>query len=169
MSRRVVSSENPKPETGKRRLRIVDPFAALLWSGVLLVTVALAVLSAQTGFNGRWYGDVLTMLDWIVGILALINLLATLSAGIRMTDGIADIGRDADGKRNSFEAVLLRDVTVADSAGETLSADMRRWRNASLRFHLKDGTVRQTKPASVLTARQLRAVKRFFGLTTDRS
>lgn len=165
MSRRVIVPGERKPETGKRRLRIVDPFAMALWCGILLVTVVLAVISAQTGFNAHWYGDVLTMLDWICGILALINIFAALSVGVRVTDGVADLGRKAGGERNSFEAALLRDVTVIDSTGAALPADARRWHNASLKFHLTDGSTRQMRPASVLTARQLRAVKRFFGLT----
>ena len=163
MSRRVITTEK-KPQAGKRRLRLVDPFALTLSLLVFLATAALAVVSAQTGFQKHWYGDVLTMLDWIVGILALVNLLCTLSVGVRITDGVADIGRNAGGGRNTFDAALLREITVADGNGERLSEDQRRWRNASLKFHLTDGTTRLSRPAAILTAHQLRSVRHFFGL-----
>lgn len=162
--RRVLTGGSEKPMTGKRRLRLVDPFAVGLWSVILLVTVFLAVLSALKGFNEHWYGDVLTVLDWIVGILALINLMATFSTGVRVTDGVADLGKSAGGGRNSFEVTLLRDITVVDSEGNRLPEDVRRWRNASLKFRLTDGGSRLSKPAAILTAGQLRAVRKFFGL-----
>lgn len=165
MSRRVITPGEKPRETGKRRLRLVDPFAMALWSGIFLVTAVLAVISAVRGFSEHWYGDVLTLLDWIIGILALINLFAALSVGVRVTDGVADLGRDAKGNRSTFEAALLRGITVVGQDGRTLPEDAQRWRNASLKFQLTDGTARLSRPAAVLTARQLRAAKRFFGLT----
>lgn len=162
--RRVITEKAEQTKVGKRRLRLIDPFALGLWSVILLLSAFLAVLSAIKGFNTHWYGDVLTVLDWIVGILALINLMGTFSTGVRVTDGIADLGRGTDGARNTFCVALLRDITVSDSEGTRLPETVRRWRNASLKFHMTDGTTRLSKPAAILTARQLRAAKRFFGL-----
>ncbi len=162
--RRVITGESAQPTAGRRRLRLVDPFALGLWSVILLVTVFLAVLSAVRGFNKHWYGDVLTVLDWIVGILALINLMGTFSTGVRVTDGVADLGRSTGGERNTFEVALLRDITVVDSEGTRMPEDVRRWRNASLRFRLTDGGARLSKPAAILTARQLHRARKFFGL-----
>lgn len=164
MSRRVIHTEKKEVCRGKRRLRLVDPFAILLWSVILAVTLGLAVLSALTGFHEHWYGDVLTLLDWIVGLLALFNLFATLSVGVRVTDGIADVGRNASGERERFDAALLRAIEVVDREGRVQPADARRWQNVSLAFRLTDGTARLSRPASVLTAKQLEKTKRFFGL-----
>lgn len=162
--RRVVTGESGQPMTGKRRLRLVDPFALGLWTVILFVTAFLAVLSAVKGFNERWYGDVLTVLDWIIGILALINLMGTFTTGVRVNDGIADIGRGSGGERMTFETSLLCEVFAVDSDGNRLPEDAGRWRNASLKFRLSDGETRISKPAAILTARQLRRVRQFFGL-----
>ena len=40
--RRVVTGESGQPMTGKRRLRLVDPFALGLWTVILFVTAFLA-------------------------------------------------------------------------------------------------------------------------------
>ena len=137
--RRVITEKAEQTKVGKRRLRLIDPFALGLWSVILLLSAFLAVLSAIKGFNTHWYGDVLTVLDWIVGILALINLMGTFSTGVRVTDGIADLGRGTDGARNTFCVALLRDITVSDSEGTRLPETDRRWRNASLKFHMTVG------------------------------
>lgn len=165
MKRRVITPGEGPRESGRRRLRLVDPFAMALWSVIFLAAAVLAFISALRGFSEHWYGDVLTLLDWIIGILALINLFAALSVGIRVSDGVADLGRDAKGNRTTFDVTLLRKITVVGQDGRTLPGDVRRWRNASLKFLLTDGTARLSRPAAVLTARQLRAAKRFFGLT----
>ena len=47
---------------------------------------------------------------------------------------------------------------------QVLPEDAGRWRNASLKFRLSDGGTRISKPAAILTARQLRRVRQFFGL-----
>lgn len=168
MSKRVVNQKKDPSVPENRRLRLVDPFAMALSCVVLAATVALAILSSQTGFYEHWYGDVLTMLDWIVGILALVNLFATASVGIRVTNGKADLGRRSDGERHAFDTSLLRCITVADQAGNALPLNRRFWRNACLKFHLTDGTTLCSRPAAILTERQLSAAVRFFGLS-DRS
>lgn len=165
MKKRVVAPEERRAATVKGKLRLVDPFAVGLWSLIFLVTAALAVVFAVIGFSEHWYGDVLSVLDWFVGILALVNLFATLMVGVRVTDGVAALGRDKAGERITFDVKLLQSVTVADAAGKTLPQEARSWRNASLKFQLTDGTARYSRPASVLTNRQLRAARRFFGLT----
>ena len=162
--RRVITEKAEQTKVGKRRLRLIDPFALGLWSVILLLSAFLAVLSAIKGFNTHWYGDVLTVLDWIVGILALINLMGTFTTGVRVNDGIADIGRGSGGERMTFETSLLREVFAVDSDGNRLPEDAGRWRNASLKFRLSDGGTRISKPAAILTARQLRRVRQFFGL-----
>ena len=162
--RRVVTGEAGQPMAGRHRLRLIDPFALGLWTVVLLVTAFLAVLSAVKGFNEHWYGDVLTVLDWIIGILALINLMGTFMTGVRVKDGIADLGRGAGGERITFETALLCEVFAVDGDGNRLPEEVRRWRNASLKFRLRDGGTRISKPAAILTARQLRRIREFFGL-----
>ena len=86
------------------------------------------------------------------------------AVGVRVTDGVADLGRDGGGERSTFAVSLLQGITVVDAAGNTLPETARRWRNANLKFQLTDGTARLSRTASVLTRRQLRAARRFFGL-----
>ena len=164
MKKRVIAPQENRQMPGNRKLQLVDPFALALWSVIFLVTGTLAVVFAVNNFSAHWYGDVLSVLDWIIGILALINLFATLAVGVRVTDGVADLGRDGKGERSTFDVSLLQGITVVDAAGNTLPETARSWRNANLKFQLTDGTARLSRTASVLTRRQLRAARRFFGL-----
>lgn len=162
MKKRVIVPGERSVERGSRRLRLVDHGAMLMSVAVLLVTVGLAVFSALTGFHESWYGDILTLLDWIVGLLALINVLCTFSAGIRIYDGNVDLGSDGKGGRRSFDVSFLHAIAVVDGTGNVLDPQARRWRNAGLKFQLRNGTAVCTRPSVVFTARQYRAVCRFF-------
>lgn len=164
MSRKVVVTNQKTKETGKRKLRIVDPPAMILSVAVAAVTLVLAGLSGYSGFDRHWYGDVLTTLDCIVCLLAVLNGWFTFSVGIRVTDGVAYLGRDKQGNRIEFEASLVRDITVADSDGNRMDPEARHWKNAHLRFHLTDGTARDFRASTLLTRRQYRAARAFFGL-----
>lgn len=116
MKKRVIAPQENRQMPGNRKLRLVDPFALALWSVIFLVTGTLAVVFAVNNFSAHWYGDVLSVLDWIIGILALINLFATLAVGVRATDGVADLGRDGGGERSTFAVSLLQGITVVDAA-----------------------------------------------------
>lgn len=106
MKKRVIVPEENRQMMGNRKLRLVDPFALGLWVAIVLVTGTLAVVFAVNNFSAHWYGDVLSVLDWIIGILALVNLFATLMVGVRVTDGVADLGRDGKGERSTFDLIL---------------------------------------------------------------
>lgn len=164
MKKRVIDPRTRSAESKNGRLRFVDHGALLLSAVVFLLTLGLAVLSALTGFHESWYGDILTLLDWIVGFLALINALCALFGGIRISNGNVDLGSDGKGGRKSFDVSLLQAITVVDATGRALDPQAHRWHNAGLKFQLQNGTAVCTRPSVLLTARQYRAVCRFFDM-----
>ncbi len=165
MRKRVIDPNEKKTESIKKRMKLLDPFAIGMWCILFIITAVLAVLSALTGFNKiGWYGDALTLLDWFVGLLSLINLFATFSVGIRLENGVVDLGKQPSGERETFESSLLLSISVTDVKGEELPLDKKLWKNASLCFHLSGGKTRRSRTASILTARQFHKANRFFGL-----
>ena len=146
---------------GKKKLRIIDPSALIISCVTAGALIALATVSHAYGFDDRWYGDLLTSAICVVGFFALINIGYVLMEGITVQYGSVFLGVDENKKPISFSFGQLLNVSLLDAEGEPVDAEATRWKKATLRFDLKNGTACEYS-VRFLTRRKYKAILDYF-------
>ncbi len=146
---------------GKKRIYLIDPFAVIFSLVIIAITGTLAYLSNANGFDKLWYGDILTTVDCLIGVLGILNLGYSLRENICVENGLVFLGVDkAEKTPIAFKYTELAELTLSDESGEPCE-DARSWRSAMLCFALRDGSVRERK-TTYLTRRKYQALRTYF-------
>lgn len=146
---------------GKKKIRIVDPSALAVSAVVAGVLVVLATVSHAYGFDGKWYGDLLTSAACVVGFFALLNIGYVLMEGITVQYGSVFLGVDENKKPISFAYGHLRSISLIGADGSFADTNVKLWKKATIRFELKNGTACEYA-ARVLTRRKYRSILAYF-------